>query len=123
MFTRNPMTGAEERMIEASWGLGEAVVAGQVIPDGFRIDPSGKVLERRPGYKKIAIRSLPEGGTFEEQVPAERVEALCLGDRELTALNRLAARCEEVYGPARDIEFAFAGGELYLLQCRAVTRF
>jgi pyruvate,water dikinase len=117
------MTGAEERMIEASWGLGEAVVAGQVIPDGFRIDPSGKVLERRAGYKKIAIRSLPEGGTFEEQVPADRVEALCLGDRELTALNRLASRCEEVYGPARDIEFAFAGGELYLLQCRAVTRF
>lgn len=123
MFTRNPMTGDEERMIEASWGLGEAVVAGQVIPDGFRIAPSGEVLERRPGYKKIAIRGLPEGGTFEEQVPADRVEALCLGDRELAALNRLAARCEEVYGPARDIEFAFAGGELYLLQCRAVTRF
>jgi pyruvate,water dikinase len=123
MFTRNPMTGDEERMIEASWGLGEAVVAGQVIPDGFRIAPSGEVLERRAGYKKIAIRSLPEGGTFEDKVAPDRVEALCLGDRELAALNALAARCEEVYGPARDIEFAFAGGVLYLLQCRAVTRF
>jgi pyruvate,water dikinase len=123
MFTRHPVTGAEERLIEASWGLGEVVVAGQVIPDSFRVDPSGQVLERTPGYKKIAIRKLPDGGTFEEQVAPDLVESLCLDDDQLAALNGLAARCEEVYGPARDIEFAFAGGELYLLQCRAVTRF
>lgn len=123
MFTRHPVTGADERVIEASWGLGEAVVAGQVIPDMFRVAPSGEVLERTPGYKTIAIRSLPEGGTIEEQVAPELVERLCLDDDQLAALNGLAARCEEVYGPARDIEFAFAGGAVYLLQCRAVTRF
>lgn len=123
MFTRHPVTGADERVIEASWGLGEAVVAGQVIPDMFRVDPSGRVLERTPGYKTIAIRSLPDGGTAEEQVAPDLVERLCLDGDQLAALNGLAARCEEVYGPARDIEFAFAGGELYLLQCRAVTRF
>ena len=49
MFTQNPVTGADERMIEASWGLGEAVVAGLVIPDSFRIDRDGEVLERRAG--------------------------------------------------------------------------
>ncbi len=123
MFTRHPVTGAEERLVEASWGLGEAVVAGQVIPDSFRIDPSGRVLERTPGYKTLAIRSLPDGGTFEEPVAPGLVECLCLDDDQLAALNALATRCEEVYGPARDIEFAFANGELYLLQCRAVTRF
>lgn len=123
MFTRHPVTGAEERLIEASWGLGEAVVAGQVIPDSYRVDPSGQVLERTPGYKKIAIRSLPEGGTFEERVAPDLVERLCLDDDQVGELSRLAGRCEEVYGPARDIEFAFAGGVLYLLQCRAVTRF
>ncbi len=123
MFTRHPVTGADERVIEASWGLGEAVVAGQVIPDHFRVDRSGQVLERTPGVKKIAIRSLPDGGTVEEQVAPELVDRLCLDDDQLAALDRLAARCEEIYGPARDIEFAFAGGELYLLQCRAVTRF
>ena len=122
MFTRNPVTGDEERMIEASWGLGEAVVAGRVIPDNFRIAPSGEVLERNAGVKKIVIRTLPEGGTVEEEVAPELVERLCLDDSQLAALNALAERCEQVYGPARDIEFAFAGGELYLLQCRAVTR-
>jgi pyruvate,water dikinase len=123
MFTMNPITGAaDERMIEASWGLGEAVVAGQVIPDHYRVHRSGEVLERTPGLKKIAIRTVPEGGTFEEQIPAELVERLCLDDDQLGELNRLAERCEQVYGPARDIEWAFAGGTLNLLQCRAVTR-
>jgi pyruvate,water dikinase len=122
MFTQNPVTGADERMIEASWGLGEAVVAGQVIPDHFRIDRSGEVLERTPGLKKLAIRTVAGGGTVEEDVPPELVEQLCLDDDQLGELNRLADRCEQIYGPARDIEWAFAGGTLYLLQCRAVTR-
>lgn len=122
MFTRNPITGADERVIEASWGLGEAVVAGRVIPDHFRIDRSGEVLERTPGLKKLVIRTLPQGGTVEEEIPAERTEELCLGDDQLEELNRLAGRCEDVYGPARDIEWAFADGKLYLLQCRAITR-
>ena len=122
MFTQNPVTGADERMIEASWGLGEVVVAGLVIPDNYRVDRSGEVLERRPGVKKVAIRTLADGGTFEEEVPPELVDKPCLDDEQLEKLNRLAGRCEQVYGRARDIEWAFADGELYLLQCRAVTR-
>ena len=122
MFTRNPITGADERVVEASWGLGEIVVAGSVIPDMFRISKSSEVLERTPGMKKVAIRSLPDGGTVEEHVASELVERLCLSDDDLSALSRLASRCDEVYGPARDIEWAIADGELYLLQCRAVTR-
>jgi pyruvate phosphate dikinase-like enzyme/cyclic nucleotide-binding protein len=122
MFTQNPVTGANERLIEASWGLGEAVVAARVIPDMFRIAPSGEILERRAGVKKIAIRPLPEGGTFEEEIPPERAEQLCMSDEQLDGLGRLAELCETVYGPARDIEWAIADGELYLLQCRAVTR-
>jgi pyruvate,water dikinase len=122
MFTTNPVTGADERVIEASWGLGEAVVAGRVIPDMYRIARSGEVLERTPGLKKVAVRTLPDGGTVEEDVASDLVERLCLDDEKLDALSRLAARCEEVYGPARDIEWAIAGDQLYLLQCRAVTR-
>jgi pyruvate, water dikinase len=122
MFTQNPITGDDERVIEASWGLGEAVVAGLVIPDHFRVARTGDVLERTAGLKRIRIRSLPEGGTHEEAVPADLAEALCLDDAQLAQLNALASRCEEVYGMGRDIEFAFAGGSLYLLQCRAVTR-
>jgi pyruvate,water dikinase len=122
MFTRNPITGADERMIEASWGLGEAVVAGLVIPDSYRVDRAGAVLDRRPGLKRIAIRSLPTGGTIEDEVPADLQERLCLDDAQLAELNGLADRCEHVYGPARDVEWAIADGTLYLLQCRAVTR-
>src|SRR3954469_9812308 len=80
MFTRNPINGADERVIEASWGLGEAVVAGLVIPDSFRLARSGEVLERTPGMKKIAIRRAADGGTVEEQVPADDVERLCVSD-------------------------------------------
>jgi pyruvate phosphate dikinase-like enzyme/cyclic nucleotide-binding protein len=122
MFTRNPINGADERVIEASWGLGEAVVAGMVIPDNFRIDRSGNVLQRTAGLKKIAVRTRPEGGTFEEQLSPELAEQLCLDDSQLDDLHQLACRCEQVYGPDRDIEWAIADGRLYLLQCRAITR-
>jgi Pyruvate phosphate dikinase, AMP/ATP-binding domain/Cyclic nucleotide-binding domain len=121
MFTQNPINGADERMIEASWGLGEAVVAARVIPDHFRVDRSGEVLERTPGLKKVAIRAVADGGTVEQDVEPGLVEALCLDDRQLELLNALAARCEQVYGPARDIEWAYANDQIYLLQCRAVT--
>jgi len=122
MFTKNPVSGADERVIEASWGLGEAVVAGIVIPDHYRIDRSGEVLERKPGYKKIAVRRVASGGTVEEKLAPELVERLCLSDDQLGDLNRLAGHCERIYGSARDIEWAIAGGTLYLLQCRAITK-
>jgi hypothetical protein len=122
MFTRNPITGAEERMIEASWGLGEAVVSGRVIPDTYLVARDGEVLDRRPGLKKIAIRAIPGGGTVDEEVAAHLVESLCVSDAQLQALSGLADDCERMYGDGRDIEWAFAGGQLYLLQCRAVTR-
>jgi pyruvate,water dikinase len=122
MFTQNPITGADERIIEASWGLGEAVVAAQVIPDTFRIERSGEIIERTAGLKKIAIRPLPDGGTFEEPVAPELIEALSLSDEDLGELHALATRCEALYGPGRDIEWAIADGNVYLLQCRAITR-
>ena len=121
MFTEHPVTGADERLIEASWGLGEAVVAGLVVPDHFRLERSGQVLERKVGRKRIAIRSLPNGGTFEQQVPLAQVTAICLTDTQLAALGDLALRCEKVYGSRRDIEWAFQDQALYLLQCRAIT--
>lgn len=121
MFTQNPISGADERLIEANWGLGEAVVAGRVIPDSFRVARDGDVLERTPGFKKIAIRAAPDGGTIDENIPVDQRETLCLSDEQLRALAGLADACERTYGAARDIEWAFADGQLYLLQCRAIT--
>ncbi len=123
MFTRNPMTGADERVIEAAWGLGEVVVAGLVTPDRYRVIREGHVLERSAGDKDIAIRSLAGGGTAEQAVAPHLVSALCLGDAELAALNALACLCETHHGAGpHDLEFAFGGGRLYLLQCRSITR-
>jgi pyruvate,water dikinase len=49
LFTRNPVDGADERVVEASWGVGETVVTGRVVPDRFRISRSGDILERTAG--------------------------------------------------------------------------
>ncbi len=121
MFTENPVTGADERVIEASWGLGEAVVSGLVIPDHVRLDRAGGVLQQIAGRKRVAVRALPNGGTFEDPVAPELQTRFCLDATQLAALSALALQCEKVYGPRRDIEWAFQGDQLYLLQCRAVT--
>jgi pyruvate,water dikinase len=121
LFTVNPLNSADERVIEASWGLGEAVVAGRVIPDRYRVGRDGEVLERTAGSKDLAIRPVPQGGTEDQPLGEEKATRLCLGDRELGELQLLATRCEEAFGVARDIEWAFAGGSLYLLQCRPAT--
>ena len=79
-------------MIEASWGLGEAVVSGRVIPDSFRVARTGEVLSSRAGVKSFAIRSDPDGGgTVDEDVALDLVESLCLSDEQLVALSDLAA--------------------------------
>ena len=121
MFTENPVTGADECLIEASWGLGEAVVAGLVVPDHFRLSRSGQVLERKAGRKRIAIRPLPNGGTFEQPLPPAQASQLCLDDVQLAKLCEIAMQCEQAYGPRRDIEWAVQDGTIYLLQCRAIT--
>ena len=122
LFTRNPLNDADERVIEAAWGLGEAVVSGLVTPDRFRIARSGEILERTAGRKDFVIRFAAEGGTIERPVKAEDILRLSLGDDQLLALHELASRCEQFYGGPQDIEWAFAGGSLYLLQSRPITK-
>jgi pyruvate, water dikinase len=121
LFTRNPVNGADELVIEAAWGLGEAVVAGLVTPDRFRLGRDGDVIERAAGLKDVAVRSDCARGTRETEVPPELTRALCLDDSQLAALHALAVRCDEIFGGAHDIEWAFAGARLYLLQRRALT--
>jgi pyruvate,water dikinase len=121
LFTRHPLTGAEEFVIEAAWGLGEAVVQGMVTPDHFRVTRDGTILEERPGDKPTTIRRAADGGTEEVETPTELVEKACLGSAELAALVELARRCEAAFGKNLDLEWAFAGGEVFLLQSRPIT--
>jgi pyruvate,water dikinase len=120
LFTRHPVSGADERLVEAAWGLGESVVQGSVTPDRYRLARDGAVLDRTAGRKAHAVRARP-GGTIAEPVEGDRVGALCLDDDALAALHRLALRCEESFPGPSDIEWAFAGGALWLLQRRPLT--
>jgi pyruvate,water dikinase len=119
MFTANPVTGRRrEAVIDASPGLGEAVVSGAVNPDRFVVR-GGEILERRAGDKRLAVRSLPGGGT-------ERVETshdgLCLTDDQVLRLAELGARVEDHYGAPQDTEWAVDGdGRLWLTQSRPIT--
>ena len=121
LFTQNPLDGADELVVEAAWGLGEAVVAGLVTPDRFRVARDGTVLERVAGEKDLAVTLALEGGTEEVAITGERVRALCLDDRALAALARLAEQCQSVFAGPRDLEWGFVGETLHLLQCRRVT--
>lgn len=122
MFTRNPITKADELVVEAGWGLGEAVVQGMIVPDFYRLTRAGAMLEAKPGYKPIAVRRRPDGHTEEAEVAPDLVEALCLRECDLAALAQLANRCDQAFGPVpHDIEWAVERGVLYLLQRRPVT--
>jgi EmrB/QacA subfamily drug resistance transporter len=122
LFTRDPVTGADERVIESAWGLGEAVVSGIVTPDRFRITRDGAVVERIAAKKEAAIRFAPDGGTRE--VPLDAIDAtrLTLTDEQLLALHELASRCETFFSGPQDLEWAIANNALFLLQARPITR-
>lgn len=122
LFTRNPTTGADERVVEAALGLGESVVMGLVTPDLFRIARGGHLLESRRGMQDVQVRLAESGGTMEREVPPDLATQSCLGPPRLQALEELAAGCERVFAGALDLEWAFAQDRLFLLQCRAITR-
>jgi pyruvate,water dikinase len=124
LFTKNPVTGASERVIEASWGLGETVVSGLVSPDQYRLAPDdGRILDRWAGEKDVALWLQADGTVMETPVAADLVNAWCLAEEQLRELHALAGHCDEVFGTTEhDIEFAFAGDRLHLLQRRPITR-
>ena len=122
LFSRDPVDGSADLVIEGSWGLGEAVVSGLVVPDRFRVGRDGSVRERTPGLKDMLISPAPGGGTRRTEVPAERAKQLCLDDSQVRDLVALALRCDEVFTGAHDLEWAFQARDLFLLQRRALTR-
>ena len=123
MFTRNPMNGAAERWIEASWGPGEAVVQGLVSPDQWRLHPNGGLIEARPGHQDIEVVAAEGGGTLTRPVEEARAAAPCLDAEALGRLHALAQALDACFHGAHDVEFAFDGAHrLWLLQRREITR-
>ena len=109
MFTLHPVTGDRSKIvIEASWGLGEAVVSGSVTPDRFVVDKDTlEVLSKEIADKTVEYVRDPETGkTIHAEVPPERRKIPCLTDEEIKRLAELAKRIEQHYGTPQDIEFA-----------------
>ncbi|MFI5378038.1 MAG: PEP/pyruvate-binding domain-containing protein [Tepidisphaerales bacterium] len=120
MFTANPQTGSKaEMLIEASWGLGEAVVSGLVQPDVLRIDRvSARVVRATIADKQLWIQP----GKHEQQLVDEaRRKLACLKSADVTTLWKMGLKAVEHFGAEQDLEWAISNGELYLLQSRPIT--
>ncbi|MGR6967453.1 PEP/pyruvate-binding domain-containing protein [Geodermatophilus sp. URMC 61] len=118
LFTANPVTGArDEVVIDASSGLGEAVVSGLVTPDHYVVDARGSFRQRTLGRREVVIRGVDGGGvahTVDEQVDS-------LPDEAVVELARLGRAVATHFGRPQDIEWARAAGQVWLVQARPMT--
>ncbi|MBN2001916.1 MAG: hypothetical protein JXA21_01060 [Anaerolineae bacterium] len=122
-FSLNPNNNAfDEAMITASFGLGEAIVSGQVSPDTYIVDKvKNTILEKKIAHKSAGIWLNANGGTVEKPNPCP--EAPALTDAQILEVAALATKCEQHYGRPMDTEWAIEDGKLYLLQSRPVTTY
>lgn len=121
MFTADPITGHRKTVsIDASFGLGEALVSGVVSADLYQIR-SGEIVKKQLSKKESAIYSVPEGGTVQKTLSPEKQQTQALPDPRIIELAELGRKIEAHYGKEQDIEWAFAGGRFYILQSRPIT--
>jgi len=124
MFTRSPQTGDRSVVtIEGAWGLGSAVVGGEVTPDRFVVAKiTGEISVRDISDKHVQHVPVPGGGVGEVQTPEELRRVPCLSDAELFELRDIARKVERHYGRPQDIEWAIdQSGKVLLLQSRPET--
>jgi pyruvate,water dikinase len=122
MFTIDPVRRRRyQMMIEAVWGLGEAVVAGHATPDHSVVSRNGELKQVRISVQEVAMRADESGGVTQYELTPEQGGARVLSDAELGNLADLGRRLEGYFGSPQDVEFAFEGDRLYLLQSRPVT--
>jgi len=129
MFSINPVTGDPNQIvIEGSFGLGEAVVSGAVIPDEFVVDKKTmKIVGKRIATKKMMYTRDPiSGKTVHVEVPVEKQNKPCLSDEEIIRLAELAVKIERHYGKPQDIEWAVDSDlsfpeNIFILQARPET--
>ena len=121
MFTANPLTGLRsETVIDATFGLGEALVSGQVEPDHYVVDIyRNAIVSRTFGAKEISTRGKSGGGVETTREEASTQQAL--SDSEILQLVKQGSAIQREYDFPQDIEWAFASGKCYILQSRAIT--
>lgn len=123
MFTVHPSTGEEKILIEAAWGLGEAVVSGTVTPDTIWVDKkNGKILDYQISEKNIMFQKESEAGkTIKVPVPDDLKNKKVLSTEEIAKLTELGKRIQNHYNFPQDTEWAIESGKVFMLQSRPVT--
>jgi len=123
MFTVQPSTGEENTLIEASWGLGEAVVSGTVTPDTYWVDKkTGEIIESVISEKNIMFTKDPDTGrTVKMEVPDDLKNKRVLSIPEISALTNMGNKIHEHYGSPQDTEWAINDEKIFMLQSRPVT--
>ncbi len=122
MFTANPVTGGHDQvMINAAWGLGEAIVGGLVTPDTFVVEKASGTIATAEISEKEMMTVRTASGTHEEPVPADRRRQAVLSPGQAAELARLGVQIEELYGQPMDIEWALKDGRFFIVQARPIT--
>lgn len=120
MFTSHPITGEKKCVIEAIFGLGEAIVSGSVTPDTYVYNRITRKLEDvKIGEKKFMLTK-QDGKTVKVELK-EKAKERVLSDREIERLVTLGELIEEHYGKPQDVEWAIEGKSVYIVQSRPVT--
>ena len=122
LFTANPVNGQRDQIvINATWGLGEAIVGGQVTPDTVTIAKTTYEILSRETAVKTTMTVRTEHGTTEQAVPQAQQNEQVLADETAVQLARYGAQIETHYGLPMDIEWAIADGAISILQARPIT--
>jgi rifampicin phosphotransferase len=121
LFTADPVTGNRKvTSVEASFGLGEALVSGRVNADVFKVR-DGEVVAKAVGTKQLTVYALPAGGTQEEAIEPERQEQPALTDAQVVRLAQLGRRIEAHFGRPQDIEWCLVDDGFQVVQSRPIT--
>ena len=121
-FTREPVTGADDVMVESCLGIGEALVSGKVTPDRFTFARDGLgLLAEDVGHKFVRVALDSAGGVTEVAVPPGEAAAPSIDEATAREAARLALAAEDVFGGPVDVEWAYDGERVWLLQARPIT--
>ncbi|QJB42404.1 phosphoenolpyruvate synthase [Chitinophaga oryzae] len=121
MFTADPVTSNRKVLsIDASFGLGEALVSGLVNADNYKVRGQ-EIIDRKIATKKLAVWPTENGGTTEAPIAAAQQNMPALTDQQVLALNRLGRNIEAHFGTPQDIEWCLSGDTFYIVQSRPVT--
>src|SRR6266568_1655813 len=121
LFTADPVTSNRKVLsIDASFGLGAALVSGLVNADLYKVR-NGKVIDKKISTKKLAIHALKDGGTKEQEIEPEQQNRQALTDEQIVQLERIGRQIEEHFGCPQDIEWCLVDDTFYIVQSRPIT--